>query len=66
MTNHELAADVAEVRRGRWIDVEHKLLWCEDDVEVVSHCFLCGSANCLGETPFCPNCGADMRGAGNA
>lgn len=43
------AADVVPVRHGRWL--EHKS-WAK--------CSWCGYL--LGfETPYCPNCGADMR-----
>ena len=53
------AADVVEVRRGEWVECR---------------CSVCGMVNpttylspykfkyeCL-KTPFCPKCGADMRG----
>jgi hypothetical protein len=60
------AADVVEVKHGRWVEVEFG--W--DDVYY--DCSICGESFCLIDgTPtdnlynFCPNCGADMREAGN-
>ena len=53
------AADVAQVRHGRWLDVREKRLFGE-------HYFLC--SNCKSRNglmiPFnyCPNCGAKMDG----
>lgn len=41
-------ADVAPVLHGRWIDVE----------KPISCCSVCGASNGLGETTYCPNCGA--------
>ena len=56
------AADVVEVKHGRWVEVEFG--W--DDVYY--DCSICGESFCLIDgTPtdnlynFCPNCGADMR-----
>lgn len=49
------AADVREVRKGKW-EYDH---WCE------FKCSVCGafskSEPYRGRENFCPNCGADMR-----
>ena len=49
--------------RGGWIEKQEPIPWCEDDVNVFWECSVCASPN-YGASPFCPNCGADMRGAG--
>ena len=52
------AADVAEVRHGRWLDVRGEnssLNW---------KCSLC-TKRTLQKSPYCPNCGALMREVGN-
>ena len=40
------------VKRGEWLDHNHT------DTAVCSECGKCFTD----ETPYCPNCGADMRG----
>lgn len=53
------AADVVEVKRGRWIWNEECCCW------VCSNCYLSALNNWRGlstESNYCPNCGADMRG----
>lgn len=56
-------ADVVEVRHGYWIDkpsgrYSHIASWCS----------VCGNKSGIGgiesnrHKPYCPNCGADMRG----
>lgn len=57
MLTHFPAADVQEIRRGRWIE--------EDDAIVHGHCSSCGWNAIWQETdvfgmPYCPNCGALM------
>lgn len=51
------AADVAQVRHGRWLDVQEKRLFGD-------HYFLCSNCKSRNGTmiPFnyCPNCGARM------
>lgn len=49
------------VKKGRWIERQEPLPWCEDDVAVFFECSICGIQS-SGESPYCPNCGADMRG----
>lgn len=48
------AADVAEVRHGRWIDVS------EESSNLNWKCSLC-TKRVLQKSPYCPNCGALMR-----
>ena len=57
------AADVVEVRHGRWTDhrtIEHDGEWyctaCGEEVTICS----CGKDKTW-KYPYCPNCGADMR-----
>lgn len=53
------SADVAPVRHGRWLDGKCTVCgWEEPDV-----CTWIGyDSEAWIETPYCPNCGADMRG----
>ena len=54
------AADVAPVRRGRWIRKIRHIP--EDDYKQVFFvCSECGQTRMLSFHNFCPNCGADMR-----
>lgn len=55
------AADVAVVVHGEWIEKQIPLNWCEDDVDIVYECSICGCEN-FGESPYCPDCGAKMDG----
>ena len=52
------AADVVEVRHGRWMDVE------SDDGCIVWHCSVCSyPVKTIGGYPiyhYCPNCGSRM------
>lgn len=45
---------------GYWIEKIESIPWCEDDVDVFYECSVCGSNN-IGESPYCPNCGAKME-----
>ena len=54
------AADVQEVRRGRWIDIEHA-----PNGLLYATCSVCGKRQTVEFTSYCPNCGADMRGKEN-
>lgn len=49
------SADVRENVRGEWIKKEGSL-W------TLATCSVCGELSVEGDKPFCPNCGADMRG----
>jgi hypothetical protein len=57
----EPAADVVEVKHGRWIWDEHPGEYLEEEY---CSCPFCGKDSDW-EHNFCPNCGADMREAGN-
>lgn len=63
---HKLpAADVREVKRGKWVKNEDKAGWhCSACKEVDNYAFSWNSDT--GEYEFqdnfCPNCGADMKG----
>ena len=50
---------VTERKKGHWIDGSCSVCGCDEPMFIedwnVEHC----------KTPFCPNCGAYMRGAGN-
>lgn len=54
--------DAVEVVHGRWVEkvdmVESYLSGC---TEVFYECSVCASGN-IGESPYCPNCGAKMDG----
>lgn len=58
------AADVVEVRHGEWLEHIEKPEWLDDDVEIYYECSVCGCNN-FGKSPYCPSCGADMRGEKN-
>ena len=60
MIDYQDTADVRENVRGKWMHDK-------DDVLVSGYCSCCGWTAIIMETdvadmPFCPNCGADMRG----
>ena len=46
---------------GEWKEKAVKLTWCEDDVDIVYECSCCATTS-HGESPYCPNCGAKMKG----
>ena len=46
---------------GVWIERIYKPYWLEDDVEVFYSCSLCETSH-WGMSPYCPNCGAKMKG----
>ena len=48
---------IIQPRRGKWIDTKGNTEWYAREYE----CSECGGTM-LGESNFCPNCGADMRG----
>jgi rubrerythrin len=48
---------------GVWIEHIEKPSWLEDDVEVYYNCSVCGTSHWSIAPPFCPNCGAKMKGA---
>ena len=48
---------------GEWIEHIEKPDWLEDDVEVYYNCSVCGTSHWSSAPPYCPNCGAKMKGA---
>lgn len=55
------SADVAPVVHGRWIEHEDMIeSYLADCTEVFYECSACGGKQVIGETPYCPNCGAKM------
>lgn len=57
------AADVVEVKHGKWIDEEVDCggIYGGIATQVITYCSEC-EEQCEYRTYFCPNCGADMRG----
>jgi hypothetical protein len=54
--------DAVEVVHGRWIEkIDMVESYLTDSTEVFYECSVCECGN-IGESPYCPNCGADMRG----
>lgn len=63
--NEAPTVDAVEVVHGRWdkkVDMVESYL--ADCTEFFYECSVCKSAN-IGESPYCPNCGAKMDGDGN-
>ncbi len=58
MLTHFPAADVVEVKHGRWVPIKRgEVGYSAGDFK----CTECGKPNkCYSLTPFCPNCGAKM------
>ena len=57
--------DTVEVVHGRWVEkVDMVESYLSDCTEVFYECSVCASAN-IGESPYCPNCGAQMMDGGN-
>lgn len=54
--NFPVAADVVEVKHGRWQRKRMRLACVE--------CSLCHKENNIQKFPYCPNCGAKMDGKG--
>ncbi len=65
MLDHAPTVDAVEVVHGRWIEkVDMVESYLADCTEVFYECSVCECAN-IGESPYCPNCGAKMDGDGN-
>ena len=47
---------------GEWIEHIEKSSYLEDNVEVYYNCSVCGTSHWSIAPPFCPNCGAKMKG----
>lgn len=57
------AADVAEVKHGKWIEVQKENIW--NDIVPVLECSACGkytvgTREIMTKSNYCPNCGAKM------
>lgn len=60
---HIPAADVEEVKHGKWIEVQKENIWC--DIVPVLECSACGkytvgTRGIMTKSNYCPNCGAKM------
>ena len=65
-------ADVVEVRRGKWVETQEPLGWCDVDC---AECSVCHESWIIDEDSsiddyeymwhYCPNCGAKMDGGNN-
>lgn len=53
--------DYRKQSEGEWVERIEPLTWCEDDVDVYYECSCCGTQS-HGQSPYCPNCGAKMKG----
>lgn len=63
------AADVQPVKHGHWIEEVREVGGFFKLNQTYIHCSECGKEHYSGTLPkpnFCDNCGADMRGEGNA
>ena len=67
MDKNECKADVREVKHGEWIFKAGKEI--DDDLyfDTIKECSVCKfkMINNSIKYPYCPNCGADMRGEDN-
>ena len=57
------AADVSEVKHGKWIEVQKENIW--NDIVPVLECSACGkytvgTRGIMTKSNYCPNCGAKM------
>jgi hypothetical protein len=66
------AADVQEIKHGKWIETQEPLGWCDIDC---AECSVCHESWIIDEDSsiddyecmwhYCPNCGAKMDGENN-
>ena len=61
--NYLPTADVAEVKHGKWIEVQKENIW--NDIVPVLECSACGkhtvgTRGIMTKSNYCPNCGAKM------
>ena len=61
--NYLPTADVAEVKHGKWIEVQKENIW--NDIVPVLECSACGkytvgTRGIMTNSNYCPNCGAKM------
>ena len=58
----EQKAEIERLQKhGEWIEKGIVLPYYDDDVDIVYECSICNSIN-IGESPYCPECGAKMKG----
>jgi hypothetical protein len=65
LKEQEPAADVQEVRHGKWIEeqCQHVIYRIKNRAAWVKYtCSLCGKKNGRYKSPYCPHCGAIMDG----
>ena len=55
------AADVREVKRGKWVEHHIPFDWMGFTHWTCSECGYGEKEKNINRTKFCPNCGADMR-----
>ena len=65
--DQEPAADVVEVKHGKWIEVQKENIW--NDIVPVIECSACGkytvgTRGIMTKFNYCPNCGAKMGAEG--
>ena len=65
--DQEPAADVVEVKHGKWIEVQKENIW--NDIVPVLECTACGkytvgTRGIMTKSNYCPNCGAKMGAEG--
>ena len=65
--DQEPAADVVEVKHGKWIEVHKENIW--NDIVPVLECSACGkytvgTRGIMTKSNYCPNCGAKMCAEG--
>ena len=53
------AANTEPLKCGKWIEKVMVCPWDKDDVDVLYACSICNDVF-IGETPYCPSCGARM------
>lgn len=58
------AADVREVKRGKWETKQRHEHYPSGDPYEADYCSVCGKRGSK-EFLYCPNCGSDMRGENN-
>ena len=62
LVDSQPTVDAVEVVHGKWIEkIDMVESYLADSTEVFYECSVCECAN-IGESPYCPNCGAKMDG----
>ena len=60
--DNQPTADVRENVKGEWIKEVDTMGGYDDYTPINYYCSICGYLSMDGQTNYCPNCGADMRG----